>query len=107
MGQSAVEKILRRTLFLVKCGWTKGRLARTESGRSVDVYSRKAARFCISGAHERASVRHLSATKAAAWRQINIASRYPSVIGFNDASTTKKKDVVELLERAIQNSKKV
>lgn len=97
---------------LIKAGWTKGSSARTRTGKEVSSNSKEAARFCMLGAVNKASVIGCDTATRGFVVYIdlcNILRRFVpnsnSLHKFNDQNTTTKKDVLLVFDQAIAKEK--
>lgn len=76
--------------------WTKGAFARAANGRSCDIDSGKAVRWCVMGAIDHCYAKE-AGPKAAKLASNILGS--DSIAFWNDCSTTKHADVVAILKR--------
>lgn len=94
---------LRKVKRLIQKGWTKHAYARDKHGHSCSIASSKVAKVCLTGAIHRTALitEGLNQPYREAYKAISKLKRFP--LQFNDAPTTKKADVLALLDRAIKN----
>jgi hypothetical protein len=105
------ETVLAGALDRVKRGWTKGALGRDADGNLVDAQSRCAVCWCLVGALIVTAPR-ANAARYAALRLIGQAiadfggySRFCDAMAFNDASATKRRDVLAVLRLALKEAR--
>lgn len=85
--------------------WTKGAIARDENGKRLNMLSlEKAECWCITGAMD--SFRPTTQVYEKAYLALlavinNVAPDTPSVEGYNDASSTTYKDILNIIDHAI------
>lgn len=107
----ALDVLKRIKSILIKRGWVQGYYAKSKSGRSVEVSSKAAAGYCLTGARFLAETELLpNAESSRAAREL-IAECIPAAFNhspesFNDADATKKKDVIAVVNCAIQKAQR-
>ncbi len=94
-----VRLALKRTLKLIQKGWTRGTFARDKAGRFTDLNSKAAARFCLSGALNRACPDMKVRVKATALLSNVVFNG--NIIAFND-SCDHKNQVIKAVKKAIK-----
>jgi hypothetical protein len=95
-----VARLLRSAQALVGRGWTRRAMARTRGGRSTDVFSPAAARFCLEGALRKAGEWTVARRRALELLEASLQGR--SLVNFNDDIARSKQDVIDLLDAGLQ-----
>lgn len=93
-------KVLKKARKLILKGWTRQTFARDKSGKAVSARSRKACKYCATGAIIRAG-----GSDEAAYLVQNELTKFDSLALFNDRQTTKW-PVVHAFDRAIAKASK-
>lgn len=98
--------VLVRMRTLLRKGWTQGGYARARNGHHVDYESTAAVRFCLLGASRRATsdLRADCGYQATALIRRCLPAESTGIVGFNDAKTTKKTDVLKVVNCAIKKA---
>lgn len=101
---------LRAVKETIENGWTQGQLVADKHSRPLNAVSDpRAARFCLLGGCRRVgfeNIDHTLANRAESLIAQCVPANYGhSVITFNDSRATKKKDVLALLDTAIERAK--
>lgn len=112
MNNHEIVEKLRKVRRLVNKGRCTNALARNKSRHAVEVFSRSAYTFCITGAIWRVSGKHIdelstvfSGEIAAALEETLIYGDYKyggGLIKFNDDFAKSKKDVIKLIDETIE-----
>lgn len=100
------DVLVEAKALLLEKGWTKGAGARDARGMSVPNYSPQAARFCVLGAIECATMKsgELARADALFYGARDSVARVAcvgSVVTFNDAPMRTKEEVIAVLDKAI------
>ncbi len=94
-------KVLKKARKLILKGWTRQTFARDKRGKAVPYDSKKACKFCASGAINRfAKLTEFYKATAAVEEFIPVKGLYRSLPLFNDAQSSKW-PVVKLFDAAI------
>jgi hypothetical protein len=107
-ASASVLRTLIRIRRLIRKGWTQKRYARNAEGTGVNRFSGEAVRYCLDGARFKA-LSELNCNNPTAVR-VAIRNCIPgnqNAIRFNDSPTTKKSDVLRVLDCAIERAKEM
>jgi hypothetical protein len=98
MTETQVRNVLKRALAKIEKGWTKGtyQASRKVDGKTIQTY-------CAVGAIQ-ASTKNYDLMSEA--EELVGSVIHKDVIGFNDAPTTRKRDVVSAFKQAIKKVSK-
>jgi hypothetical protein len=96
---SALQEVLK----LLRKGWTKGANARDKSGEEVPSRAPTAVKWCLNGA-----ILCVGKGKARKYIEEALPKRYQgdSLCVFNDSQRRTKKEVIDVVRKAIQLAKK-
>lgn len=102
---SRMRKLLREVRARLDKGWCQRSLARDSAGHAVDLSSKRAVSFCMIGAiwSTTASLSERDALCERLRSSLPKKTRATSVSQFNDMSTTTKRKVLNVVDRALES----
>lgn len=92
--------VLKKALLKIKKGWCQGALARSRNGRKVCVLSKRAVKFCSSGAVMAITIDPHK--QYLAWATLKSIINQAIVPYWNDDPARTKKEVIEAFKKAIK-----